>query len=106
MIPTNQYTVRWNFENIDRDFDIFVVKKDREMYDSNVLDLQNSEVRALAVQYTFGNKCLVLFRKNEMTAARLSIAISAEYEDVTVSKDSASTPAASSSSVYWKVSTT
>ena len=86
MIPTNQYTVRWNFENIDRDFDIFVVKKDREMYDSNVLDLQNSEVRALAVQYTFGNKCLVLFRKNEMTAARLSLAISAEYEDVTVSK--------------------
>ena len=86
MILTNQFTVNWNLENVDRDFDIFAVTKPRDMYKANILDLQNGGIQALAVQYTFGRTCFVLFEKDVMTAGRLSRIISYEYPDVTVKR--------------------
>ena len=86
MILTNQFTVNWNLENVDRDFDVFAVTKPRDMYKANILDLQSGGIRALAVQYTFGRTCLVLFEKDVMTAGRLSRIISDEYPDVTVKR--------------------
>ena len=86
MILTNQFTVNWNLEKVDRDFDIFAVTKPRDMYKANILDLQSGGIQALAVQYTFGRTCLVLFDKGVMTAGRLSRIISDEYPDVTVKR--------------------
>ena len=52
MILTNQFTVKWDMKNVDRDFDVFSVYKPKGMEDANILDLQSGGISALAVQYT------------------------------------------------------
>ena len=86
MILTNQFTLKWDMKNVDRDYDVFSVYKPKGMENSNILDLQSGGISALAVQYTFGGKCLVLFEKDVMTTGKLGRIISDEYPDVTVKK--------------------
>ena len=86
MILTNQFILKWDMKNVDRDYDVFSVYKPKGMENSNILDLQSGGISALAVQYTFGGKCLVLFEKDVMTTGKLGRIISDEYPDVTVKK--------------------
>lgn len=83
MIRTNRFIVEYNREAIDRDFDVLLIEKSKDLYRTNILDEPVLEYKARAVQYSFGNKYLVLFKKNEGTRNFIS-ALMREYPDVKV----------------------
>ena len=62
MILTNKFRAEYNYENIERDFDIYFVKGTTGLYNTNILDIPTAEYKALAVQYSFG-KDLFFFKK-------------------------------------------
>lgn len=74
-------------ENIDADFDIFSVEKvKQDYYKCNILDSALYEFKAVAVQWMFGAKALVLFRKGEVTEKQFKESIMREYTDVKIQK--------------------
>lgn len=87
MILTNKYTVTYNMENIDRDFDIYEVnKKSKKLENTNVLDLASNVYKARAVQYTKGWRAFVLFDKNAVEENKFKEVICRDYPDTTVRK--------------------
>ena len=87
MILTNKYNVTYNMEAIDRDFDIFVVeKKTDKLDDTNILDIATQQYKARAVQYSWGRKAFVLFKKQAVTEGEYREAITGNYPDTTVRK--------------------
>ena len=87
MIATNKFSVDFRMENIDRDFDIFIVeKKSEKLEKTNILDLATDEFRARAVQYVRGTKAFVLFDKNAVSEKLYRATILEDYADVTVRK--------------------
>lgn|GEM_PF-245844 len=87
MILTNKYTVAYDMEQINKDFDIFVVEKQSSKLDeTNVLDLATDIYKARAVQYTNGRKAYVLFDKYAATERQYREAITTVYPDVAVRK--------------------
>ena len=76
-----------NYENIDRDFDIYCIKKESNFYDTNILDALKDDYKALAVQYMRGFKALVLFKKDQYDIRQLKKHFQNEFgDDVTVDK--------------------
>ena len=59
MILTNKFRAEYNYENIERDFDIYFVKGTTGLYNTNILDIPTAEYKALAVQHSFGKEALV-----------------------------------------------
>lgn len=87
MILTNKYNASYNMENIDKDFDIFIVeKKTSKLDETNILDLATDQFKARAVQYTWGRTAFVLFDKQAVTESQYREAIAKDYPDVTVRK--------------------
>lgn len=84
---TNKLNVTYNFENIDKDFDIFLVEKaNKDYYKHNILDSATQDFKAVAVQWSFGAKALVMFRKGEVTEDKFKESITKEYSDVKIQK--------------------
>lgn len=84
---TNRISVTYDMKNIDDDYDIFKVEKsNKDYYKYNILDSALYEFRAAAVQWTFGAKALVLFRKGEVTEKDFTESIRNEYKDVKIQK--------------------
>lgn len=86
MILTNKFSATYNYENIERDFDIFLVKGTANLYKTNLLDIPKSEYKALAVQHAFGKTALVLFKKNKSYNYNFCRDIKEQFPDVTVEK--------------------
>lgn len=87
MILTNKYSVTYDMEAIDRDFDIFIVeKKGKDFNKTNILDLATQQYKARAVQYTSGANAFVLFEKRAVTEKEYQDAITRDYPDVRVRK--------------------
>jgi len=66
MIKTNRMCIEFNKENIQRDFDIYVISKNSEkgkkenFFGKNVLDLPQQKFKAQSVVYTYGNTWYVI----------------------------------------------
>ena len=66
MIKTNRMCIEFNKENIQRDFDIYVISKSSEkgkkenFFGKNVLDLPQQKFKAQSVVYTYGNTWYVI----------------------------------------------
>lgn len=74
-------------KNIDEDFDVFLVEKSKEdYYKYNILDSPLYDFNALAVQWSFGAKAFVLFRKGEATEQNFKKNIMQKYNDVKIQK--------------------
>lgn len=85
MILTNKLKVKINTDSIAEDFDIFMVTKDSAKLDgTNILDISENEFKALAVQYSFGRRALVLFKKGSVDERRFRNRLNEEFEDVSV----------------------
>ena len=63
MILTNKFRAEYNYENIERDFDIYFVKGTTGLYNTNILDIPTAEYKALAVQHSLEKKHLFFFKK-------------------------------------------
>lgn len=86
-VLTNKIKAEYNYENIDRDFDIFMVAKESAKLDkTNVLDIPLLSYKALAVQYAWGKKAFVLFKKGQVNEFQFRNDIQSNFDEVTVSK--------------------
>lgn len=80
MIYCNKINYDFNRENIDRDFDIFRVSKEKGNYfKSNILDISSQDFLAKSVVYNWGNEWYVMFDKG--TANYTSFKAALELED-------------------------
>ena len=87
MILTNKFRVEYNFQNIARDFDIYMVTKDSyKLENTNILDIPTAQYKARSVQYTYGKNAFVLFAKGTVEEEAFRQEIQNEYKDVTVQK--------------------
>lgn len=87
MLLTNQFEPQYDFEAINRDFDIYIVKKDSKgLYKTNILDLPQAEYHARAVQYLWGASAIVLFNKGEASESKFRADLQELYHDVSVLK--------------------
>lgn len=86
MILTNKFRAEYNYENIERDFDIYFVKGTTGLYNTNILDIPTAEYKALAVQHSFGKEALVLFQKGKEYNLNFSRKIKEQYPNVAVEK--------------------
>lgn len=85
MILTNKVQVDLYYEAIDRDFDIYSITKQSAKLDrTNILDISENEFKAVSVQYTFGRKAFVLFKKNSVNEMAFRERINSEYDDVRI----------------------
>ena len=86
-ILLNRYTVETNNGAIDNDYDIFRISGSSDDYmKSNILDIPNTEFKALSVQYTFGKVAFVLFTKGKVEETAFRIAIQERFKDTCVQK--------------------
>ena len=87
MLLTNRFEPHYDFQKIDNDFDIFIVKKDsNDLYRTNILDVPTADFKARAVQYLWGAAALVLFDKGTVKESEFRAAIQERYPDVTIRK--------------------
>lgn len=57
MILSNKVNININRENIDKDFDIFCISKNKGNYfKSNILDKISTEFKAKSVVYNYGSE--------------------------------------------------
>lgn len=82
---TNRFEVTFDYENINRDFDIYAVTKEsKKLYKSNILDLPRAQFHARAVQYLWGATALVLFDKNTVQESVFRTTLQEKYPDAKV----------------------
>lgn len=87
MALTNRVDPEYNYENIMRDFDIFIVSKEsKQLEKTNILDLLQEKFNALSVLYSFGQKSYVLFVKDRVSRNDLREAFESVYDDITIIK--------------------
>ena len=87
MILTNKFTPHYNYENIDKDFDIFMVTKTSDKLErTNILDIPSSEFNARAVQYLWGYSAFVLFDKDSVKESKFRSTLQELYQDVKVKR--------------------
>lgn len=85
-IYTNQFHAEYDYEAIDRDFDIYVITKPQNLLKTNILDTPSIKYKAVAVQYMYGINVLVLFRKETVDEYDYRMEIQNEYEDSAVKR--------------------
>ena len=79
---TNRFEVTFDYEIINRDFDIYAVTKEsKKQYKSNILDLPRAQFHARAVQYLWGATALVLFDKNTVQESVFRTTLQEKYPD-------------------------
>ena len=82
---TNRFEVTFDYENINRDFDIYAVTKEsKKLYKTNILDLPRAQFHARAVQYLWGATALVLFDKHTVQESVFRTMLQENYPDVKV----------------------
>ena len=82
---TNRFEVTFDYENINRDFDIYAVTKEsKKLYKTNILDLPLAQFHARAVQYLWGATALVLFDKHTVQESVFRTMLQENYPDVKV----------------------
>ena len=87
MILTNKFSPKYNYENIEKDFDIFMVTKTSDKLErTNILDIPGSQFNARAVQYLWGNSAFVLFDKNSVQESIFRTTLQELYHDVKVKR--------------------
>ena len=87
MILTNKFSPKYNYENIDKNFDIFMVTKTSDKLErTNILDIPGSELNARAVQYLWGNSAFVLFDKDSVQESKFRTTLQELYQDVKVKR--------------------
>ena len=87
MILTNKFSVKYNMERINRDFDVFALEAGTSYFNrTNILDMPTEQFRAKAVQYAYGGKAFVLFKKKIVNERTFREAICSEYDDAKVRK--------------------
>ena len=87
MLQTNRFEPHFDFETINRDFDIYAVTKEsKKLYKTNILDLPCAQFHARAVQYLWGATALVLFDKNEVLESVFRTTMQTTYPDAKVIK--------------------
>ncbi|MCR4612167.1 MAG: hypothetical protein K5644_09750, partial [Lachnospiraceae bacterium] len=86
MILTNRFNAEYNFDLIDRDFDIFLVEKPESLKKTNILDQATEQFKARAVQYDFGYKALVLFDKGDISEKKFKEAVQNEHPEAIVKR--------------------
>jgi len=84
-VLTNRFEVTFDYENINRDFDIYAVTKEsKKLYKTNILDLPRAQFHARAVQYLWGATALVLFDKHTVQESVFRTMLQENYPDVKV----------------------
>lgn len=82
---TNRFEVTFDYENINRNFDIYAVTKEsKKLYKTNILDLPRVQFHARAVQYLWGATALVLFDKHTVQESVFRTMLQEKYPDVKV----------------------
>lgn len=91
MALTNRVEPTFNYENIMRDFDIFIVTKEsKQLEKTNILDLLQDKFKALSVLYSFGQHSYVLFEKDLVSSNDLREAFISISDDISIIKVSLS----------------
>lgn len=86
-ILSNKLELEFNRENIDRDFDIYMVSKESGYYfKTNVLDRALIEHKARSVVYVRGSRWYVMFAKNELDYSKFKELLEEEDPDSTINK--------------------
>lgn len=84
---TNKLNIEFNLEEIVKDYDIYkVVKGNKDLYKSNILDSIRYDFKAEAVQWAFGDRALLLFKKDSIKEREFKHQIMEEYNDVIIDK--------------------
>ncbi|MHB8128489.1 MAG: hypothetical protein ACYDEX_05790 [Mobilitalea sp.] len=87
MILSNKIEVEFERNAIDKDFDIFIVSKEKgNFFESNVMDIANQEFKALSVVYYFGNQWFVMFRKAEVDINKLKELVATEDPEAIINQ--------------------
>lgn len=87
MILSNKLEVEFNRMAIEKDFDVFMVSKEKgNFFESNVMDIASQEFKAMSVVYYFGNQWFALFKKSEVNVEGLKSVISTEDPDAIIHK--------------------
>ena len=87
MLLTNRFEPHYDYQKIDNDFDIYIVKKESaKLYTTNILDIPTADFKARAVQYLWGAAALVLFDKDTIKESEFRTTLQESYPDVTVRK--------------------
>ena len=86
-ILSNKLEITFNRENIDRDFDIYMVSKEKGSYFyTNVLDRALIEHKAKSVVYGKSNHWYVMFGKNELDHVKFKRLLEEEEPDSIINK--------------------
>lgn len=87
MIYCNKINYDFNRENIDRDFDIFRVSKEKGNYfKSNILDISSQDFLAKSVVYNWGNEWYVMFDKGTVNYTSFKAALELEDPESIINK--------------------
>ncbi|MBR5874740.1 MAG: hypothetical protein IKY90_08420 [Oscillospiraceae bacterium] len=87
MIYCNKLNYDFNRENIDRDFDIFRVSKEKGNYfKSNILDISSQDFLAKSVVYNWGNEWYVMFDKGTVNYTSFKAALELEDPESIINK--------------------
>lgn len=85
-IFTNRFHAEYDYDAIDRDFDIYVLTKSDSKMNYNILDTPSVKYKATAVQYMYGKNVLVLFKKGIVDEYDYRMEIQGGNTDITVKK--------------------
>ena len=86
-ILTNKVTAVIDYDLLNKDYDIFRISDSSADYmRSNILDIPNSEFKALSVQYNFGKVAFVLFAKGKVEETKFRMTIQEGFKGACVKK--------------------
>ena len=84
---TNKLYLKFDYETIERDFDIYQIKQKAEgkkYISQEVLDNVSEEQYITAVQWIYGNTALVLLEKDKISTYAFKKKMRERFPDITV----------------------
>ena len=84
---TNKLHLKFDYETIERDFDIYQIKQKAEgkkYISQEVLDNVSEEQYITAVQWIYGNTALVLLEKDKISTYAFKKKMRERFPDITV----------------------
>lgn len=104
MLLSNKLELEFIKEAIDRDFDIYMISKEKGNYfNTNILDEASKEFKAKSVVYYFGNRWYVLFKKDEAPYEAFKATLAKEDAESIITKIDVFAPPKSERSIYSHV---
>lgn len=87
MILSNKLHIQFNKENINRDFDIYMIEKEKgNFFKSNILDITGQEFKAKSVVYSYGTKWFAMFAKDSFDYNLFKKVIADQEEEAIIHK--------------------